>query len=82
MEVFGDVHNLSEGGMYLLITERFPQECACECRLIVNDGIEEVFVHGWVAHVKELGMAVQFDEPDRETRQSIRAIMDRVAATT
>ncbi|MDH5526332.1 MAG: PilZ domain-containing protein [Nitrospirota bacterium] len=80
MEVFGDVQDLSEGGMFLRTYERFPQDCPCECRLIVDDGPADIRLRGWVAHLKEVGMAVQFDELDSKTRDEVHRIMNLAAA--
>lgn len=80
MEVFGEVQDLSEGGMFLKTYERFPQDCPCECRLIVDDGPGDIRLQGWVAHLKEVGMAVQFSELDEATRTEVRRMMELAAA--
>lgn len=76
MEVFGHVKNLSTGGAYLLIHERFPVNCACTVRLMVEGEPGDLSVEGWVVHDKEIGMAIQFDKLDKATRDGITRIMD------
>lgn len=81
-EIYGWVHNLSAGGMFVRVAEGLAPDTECHVRLVWKDGpvFRAAFLKGWAVYGTEQGLGVQFEEPTDEVRDVLRGLDRRHAS--
>jgi len=74
-EIYGQVSNLGEGGMFVEGAEAPAVGTGCMIRLIIDMDEPPVMLNAQVVHIGEKGFGVAFTDPDPDSISFIQGLL-------
>jgi len=74
-EIYGQVSNLGEGGMFVEGAEAPLVGTGCMIRLIIDMEEPSVVLHARVVHISDQGFGVAFTDPDPDAIDFIQGLL-------